>query len=185
MKKLLIILLLVIITGCSQGDTMHEDISFKTEDNFEIKADYFNTNSDKSLILIHQLSMTKQSWKKFAQKAQEKGYNVLAIDLRGHGTSQGNYEEFNDDDFKNMILDIKAAHNYLKEKHPNTKVAVIGSSIGANLAIKYLANFDIKTAIALSPGINYRGIDVSEDINKVEKLFGVSDLRSDKKYFSN
>lgn len=148
---------------------MHKEVSLKTEDNFEIKADYFNSNSDKSLILIHQLSMTKHSWKSFAQKAQEKGYNVLAIDLRGHGVSQGDWEEFNDIDFINMMLDVKAAHSLLREKHPDTKVAVIGASIGANLAIQYLTRFNISTAIALSPGINYRGLDVSKDINKIDK----------------
>jgi len=57
MKKALIILLLVFIIGCKAGGTIeHEDITLKTEDNFEIKADYFNADSEKSLILIHQLS---------------------------------------------------------------------------------------------------------------------------------
>ena len=170
MKKLLIILSLLIITGCSVGVTiMPKEVSLKTEDNLEIKADYFDANSDKSLILIHQLSMTKHSWKSFAQKAQKKGYNVLAIDLRGHGVSQGDWEQFNDEDFINMILDVKAANNFLKEKYPKTKIAVIGASIGANLAIQYLAKSNISTSIALSPGINYRGLDISNDINKVDK----------------
>ena len=170
MKKLLLILSLLIITGCSVGvNVMHKEVSLETEDNFEIKADYFDASSDKSLILLHQLSMTKHSWKNFAQKAQVKGYNVLAIDLRGHGVSQGDWEQFNDKDFINMILDVKAANNFLKEKYPKTKIAVIGASIGANLAIQYLAKFNISTSIALSPGINYRGLDISKEINKVDK----------------
>ena len=170
MKKLLLILSLLIITGCSVGvNVMHKEVSLETEDNFEIKADYFDASSDKSLILLHQLSMTKHSWKNFAQKAQEKGYNVLAIDLRGHGVSQGDWEQFNDKDFINMILDVKAANNFLKEKYPKTKIAVIGASIGANLAIQYLAKFNISTSIALSPGINYRGLDISKEI-KLWKL---------------
>ena len=170
MKKALIILLLVFIIGCKAGGTIeHEDITLKTEDNFEIKADYFNADSEKSLILIHQLSMTKHSWNSFAQKAKDKGYNVISIDLRGHGLSQGNWEEFDDEDFNNMVFDVKAAYNYLKEKHPNTKIAVIGASIGANLSIKSLANLDISTSVALSPGLDYKGIETSDDIKKVDK----------------
>ena len=43
------------------------------------------------------------------------------------------------------------------------KIGIIGASIGANLAIEYLfKKIFIKTAILLSPGLDYRGIKTIE-----------------------
>lgn len=144
----------------------HEHITLTTSDDFHIEADFYNSNSSKSLILLHQLSMTKQSWKAFSQKALAKNYNVIAIDLRGHGQSQGLYQEMTDEDFPKSVNDVKAAKNYLQLVHSDSKISIIGASIGANLAAKFSNEDDI---VLLSPGLNYRGITTENDIKNAKK----------------
>jgi len=184
MKKILILLsalLLIISTlGCSstekedngvavvrQGVT--EEITLKTLDNFNIKGSYYEANSDKSVILLHQLNNDRNSWNDFALELKEAGYNVLTIDLRGHGESTGDWNNFNAQDFQNMVLDIKEADNLLRQKHPNTKLGIVGASIGANLAVNYGISNDVDVLILLSPGINYRGVETKTKVEDFQK----------------
>lgn len=173
MKLLFIFLVAIIfISGCGTGgDNMdHEDISFQTEDGVNIKGDFYK-GGDKGIILLHMFTVTKQTWKGFAQELKEKGYSVLAIDFRGHGTSDLDYSDFGEQDFNNMILDVRGAKEFLgKEKN-----VVMGASIGANIALKF-AN-EVDGAVALSPAFNYKGIETKEDASEINKpvLIVVSD----------
>ena len=130
----------------------HEHIRLKTEDGIELSGDFYK-GGEKGIILLHMLGVTRKTWDDFASELQKKGYSVVAIDLRGHGESDLDFNEFNENDFNNIILDAATAKKFLNKK----KIAVIGASIGANTAIKF-AN-EVNVVIALSPGLNYRGID--------------------------
>jgi esterase/lipase len=70
----------------------------------------------------------------------------------------GSWQEFTQADYDKMIYDVEAAADWLKSKFPDTDLAVIGGSIGANLALLYGAKAQPKIVITLSPGLNYKGI---------------------------
>ncbi|MEK6953290.1 MAG: alpha/beta fold hydrolase, partial [Nanoarchaeota archaeon] len=91
----------------------------------------------------------------FPKELNQKGYSVIVLDLRGHGKSDLNYKDFTERDFNNMIYDAKAGKEYLGLN----KIVVIGASIGANTALKVADEFS--TSILLSPGLNFRGIDIT------------------------
>ena len=57
-----------------------------------------------------------------------------------------------------MIYDVEASADWLKNKIPETELAVMGGSIGANLSLLYGAKTQPKIVVALSPGLNYKGI---------------------------
>lgn len=59
------------------------------------------------------------------------GFNVLAYDYRGHGTSDGSVSE------QNAYQDVDAAYRYLTEKLkvPANKIIVYGRSLGGAMAI--------------------------------------------------
>lgn len=152
-----------------------EKIFLKTKDGAKIAANYQSIDVSKYqqptgwCILIHMMPATKESWQDFADELQKQGYESLAIDLRGHGESDGGptgYLNFSDQEHQKSILDIEAAVNYLKKerKAAPDKIILMGASIGANLALQYIVNppaggADFKTAILFSPGLNYRGIE--------------------------
>ena len=46
----------------------------------------------------------------------------------------------------------------MREKNPTANIAVVGSSIGANLALNYAANNNVSSVVLLSPGQDYHGI---------------------------
>lgn len=139
---------------------MEQDVELITTDGINIAAIYFKGEATKGIIFLHQLASSKESWNKLINALKE--YHMIAIDLRGHGASDLEWGGFNDKDFNNMINDIEAAEKYLKEKKV-TEIGIVGASIGANLAIKYGVDHNLKTVVALSPGLNYRGIDIDEN----------------------
>ena len=157
-----------------------EKIFIEAGDGKTISALYFKTDKPKGwLVLVHMMPSTKESWVNFAQTLQNEGFESIAMDLRGHGESEGGpegYQSFSDSDHQKSILDLDAGVRYLLDKGATPdKIIFIGASIGANLSLQYTVEHpDVKTAVLLSPGINYRGIE-SEPLAKK--------LKTDQKIF--
>lgn len=152
-----------------------EKINLLTSDSKKISANLYKVQSPKGwLILIHMMPAAKESWDEFAGKMQEFGYESLAIDLRGHGESEGGpdgYQKFSDEERQASIQDLESAWEFLKSMGAMPdKTAVIGASVGANLALQFLAeNQDIKKAVLLSAGLNYQGIKTEPMAKKLNK----------------
>lgn len=146
-----------------------EEVSFLTTDNFEIFSTYYaQEDNTPAIILLHMLDRNRDDWNDFALMLQNEGYTVLSIDLRGHGQSVFKNEEkfvwndFSEQDFNNMVLDVEAAKNFLMEKADLSNLFVIGASIGANMALYYGSENDVKGIVLLSPGLEYRGVKTEE-----------------------
>lgn len=174
-----------------------------TKDNKKIAYDYYEArlpfagsgeNKPKGwIIFLHMMPATKESWRALAEKFRENGYSSVAIDLRGHGESDGGpegYKKFNDLEHQKSVYDIDAAVEFLKTRPPAggaipEKIFLVGASIGANLSLQYIAEHpEFKTAVLLSPGLNYRGIETLPLVRRLrpgQKVFFVSsedDVRS-------
>jgi len=171
MKKWLLVFFIIILSGCTKrGDFV--EVNFETDDGFVIYGDFYQPENPngKALILLHMLRTDKSHWTEFAQRLKERGYYVLAIDLRGHGKSiekngkRITWQEFDENDFKNMVLDVKAAKIFLIEKNIDSKsIGIVGASIGANTALNYaVSDEEIRVIALLSPGLDYRGVKTEE-----------------------
>jgi len=150
-----------------------EKITFKTKDGVTITGNYFKSQIKDSpvFILLHMMPATKESWNEFASIIQKNGYAALAIDLRGHGESTDrngvllDYKEFKDEEHRRSMNDIASAKDFLAGQNDinMSRIAIVGASIGANLAL-WQASIDkgVRLIILLSPGLNYRGILADE-----------------------
>lgn len=125
------------------------------------------------VLLLHMMPETKESWEAFAQALVGLGVNALAIDLRGHGESVGsqfgalNYRTFTDAEHQESTRDVEAAAKWIMDRHgvKRSHVAVCGASIGANLALAYAAaNQSCPAVLALSPGLDFRGISAEDKV---------------------
>ena len=144
------------------------DIDLKTDDSIGLKATFYKGGKEMpSIILLHMLDRNRNDWNEFAISLQKIGYNVVSIDLRGHGESSLNWKSLSENDFNNMVLDVKAAKEFLASQGLDDKIAIIGASIGANTALNYaVQDNSVKTIILLSPGLNYRGVKTEETIKQ-------------------
>jgi pimeloyl-ACP methyl ester carboxylesterase len=109
------------------------------------------------VVLLHMLGSDRQVWDDngIANTLVENGYAVLAVDMRGHG------ETGNSIDWQLAPEDLQRAWKHftsLDTVDPQ-RTAVIGASIGANLALLTGADQPaIRTVVLLSPGLDYRGV---------------------------
>lgn len=145
-------------------------ISLTTSDNMRIIGDYFHGATSVGILLLHMMPATRESWDEVALKFQDHGFHTLAIDLRGHGESDGGpdgFHAFSDAEHQASIHDAEAAMAYLHSQGVS-ELHVMGASIGANLALQLLAEHsDVATAVCISPGIDYRGIRAIPAADKV------------------
>ncbi len=171
-KKVCIILVLVSLIGCvTQGDSLSKSSggeTFLTEDGVRISYTFVEGTNEAGVILLHMLNRNQQDYEGFARLLSENTYPVLAFDFRGHGGSDGRWEEFSPDDFKAMVYDVRAAEEFLAKKGLK-KVILVGASIGANTALVRAAeNSLVKGVVALSPGLEYRSVQTEDAVKKIQ-----------------
>jgi dienelactone hydrolase len=128
--------------GAAPAGAMRVDILFSTSDAKSLTG-YLTTGSASpsgapGVILIHQYQQNDEQWGDLPEAMANAGYRVLAFNLRGHGDSDGydgSLPGILDDPV--AALDVDAALDYLKNdgQADAERIAIVGTSIGANLAV--------------------------------------------------
>jgi len=169
MGKRWLIVLALFLSACSSQEITWQPVELNTaNENITIIGDFYHADSDKGVILLHMLGGSKEDWRDFALDLQKSGYNVLAIDFRGHGASWGDWNTFDGDQFRKMVFDVDAARKALG-KFGVSNVGIIGASLGANIAVNYAAGQpSIKTIVLLSPSLDYKGIETGDAITRYQ-----------------
>ncbi len=149
------------------------DVEIETIDHVLIGATLYpapDANAP-AVVLVHELGATRAQWAMVIEALRvAPALTVLAIDLRGHGASTQrlagsavSYGDFDAEAWSATANDVVAAVEWLRSPdgpvHPS-RVAVVGSSIGATAVVRAAANDRTLDVIAtLSPGRAYRGVD--------------------------
>ena len=181
--RILLFILVGLIAGQAGADNVRVT-KLVTRDDLELAAAYYPvaTNSAAAVLLLHGYGKSREEWGPVAPLFQMNGIAVLALDLRGHGESTRrlsangvetvDYHNFSPKNYRDMLLDINQAYDWLASQ-PGIdahRIAVVGSSIGANLALRYAAfNDEVAGLILLSPGIFYRNLRTDDAITHFGK----------------
>lgn len=174
MKKLLLILLLLSIVGCgkdvieiekksevnSNSSTKKEKIEIYTSDGIKISANYtYKADKIKQplVILIHQYRSDKEQWSQyFIDSLINKGFKVLAYDIRSHGESGKAKVEIDEllSNPEQAPKDIDAVVKWAKQQPAidSNRIAVVGTSIGGSLGIYARINQGVKSVVSVSSG---------------------------------
>ena len=157
-------------------------VRLNTADDVGIIGTYYPTDQPHApaVLLIHSILRDRSVWADFATLLQHNGIAALAIDLRGHGestrklTADGpvkiDMRQLTGRDYQDMLLDIEAAIDWLQTQPEIDKkhIALIGESLGANVALRYAAiNEDLSAIAVFSPGLNYRGVRTDDVIRQL------------------
>lgn len=111
-----------------QKEVSSEDIFITANDGIKLFGKlYENENSNKYVLIAHGYNCSLTDMLCYGPEFYEQGYNVLFIDMRAHGKSEGDYIGMG----WLERIDIKKWCEYLVEKNPNAKIALFGQSMGA------------------------------------------------------
>lgn len=105
----------------------------------------FWPSAGRTVVLVHGLTAERESWGELAERLAE-DHQVLAVDLRGHGSSS--WATWEDDGYTSarMAADVAALCAELRI----ADAAVVGHSLGARVAMALAADTKLVAGIALS-----------------------------------
>ncbi len=128
-----------------------EEVSFETADGLTLQGWYVPSENGAAVLLMHGIGSTRVMMLGLGDGLAQAGYGVLLLDLRGHGTSEGDVVPFGGPEAE----DVYAAVAYLQtrpEVDPD-RIGALGWSLGAQVAIMGATDDSaLKAVVADGPG---------------------------------
>jgi pimeloyl-ACP methyl ester carboxylesterase len=156
-----------VIDGSGAASASDLGPTFKTFDLVELHASFDLPSGVPapipSVLLLHGYGEDRSAWKDFAKQLLDRGFAVMALDLRGHGDSRIKNQrpiQASPDWRTNLHefpVDLDPALDWLKSRPrvDNGKIVVIGFDVGANLALIASGRFpEVRTVVAIKPNLN-------------------------------
>ncbi len=155
----LLILCSFTLLSLAQDLPEFDTITRQTADDISLVADIYPVpeyiSAPPVIIALHMLNSKRAAYEPIIPDLHSAGFAVLNVDMRGHGDSGGSQV------WDAAIADIGDWISWLgaEDMIGEGGLAIMGASIGANVAIISCAtNAVCGGAIALSPGLDYRGV---------------------------
>jgi len=106
------------------------------------------------LVIIHGIGEHSGRYNRIVDALGGKRISVFALDLRGHGKSQGDKGHI--DSFLDYIFDLKIFMNMIREAHSDLPVIMLGHSLGGAIACRYSLTYqnDLKGIVLSSPALS-------------------------------
>lgn len=197
----IVIAVLLVIAGLLVYSTFSDgagppgprDIFYAASDGAVINATYYGCGEPDrpTIFLIHDIGGNREQWSEFAKYLRDKGFNVMAPDLRGHGESTNSLEagvhydwrEMDPEDFEEVGRDIEAGAKWIrdtdeegeKNTDASTGAALIGVGRGGQFALNQASRMsrkDQKTLQFLSACMISPIMDTVLDLEQVAENWG-------------
>jgi len=140
----------------------------QTNDADFIDLDIASVRSDKVIIAIHGLEGNSQSSyiKSLAEYANSKGYDVIAMNLRG---CSGEPNKLISSYHSGKTEDVKQVLYYIEQKQIYKSISVVGYSLGGNLVLKLMGEYKSNYPHILKSAV---GVSVPCDLENSSKVLG-------------
>lgn len=169
----------LLITPSEEELFFSEEVSFPASDGVTISATWITpkegTSPFKTVILIHEFDGDRHDWDPFIPDFIERGYAVLAYDMRGFGKSQNVPKS--GDYYDTLIRDVEGAVSWLKGRSDvmSDRIGVVGAQLGGTVAYassNYVEGVKVFVAISPSPDVGSLLLgEGQEDFNPHSILF--------------
>lgn len=131
-----------------------EELFLNVDNADQINALYFKTPmSRKGVILyLHGNTANLERWGTYAPDFTQRAYDVLMIDYRGYGKSDGKPSE------KHLYADAKAAYQWLSARFPPEEIVLHGRSLGTGVATHLATQVPARRLLLETPYNNIRAV---------------------------
>jgi alpha-beta hydrolase superfamily lysophospholipase len=129
----------------------HREYSWISTDGLELFAQSWIPKSSPRAIIsyVHGFKDHSNRFSHWAIKLTEEGFGVIAVDLRGHGRSQGRRGYA--DSFERYLQDVRILCTYSRNTYPGLRQILYGHSLGGNIVTNYLlSGADLPDAAVIS-----------------------------------
>jgi len=162
---------------CNARGNSPRIVDLKAPDGTILKGSYFSAaKPGPGVLLFHQSNRTRQSWEGVARQLTAAGINVLTVDSRGHGESDGNAKDAE----KWWPEDLEPAFNYLVSQ-PGVNHDDIGAAgagvLGVENAVEIARRHATRVkSLALLSGETVRpGLEFLHQASQLPELFVTDD----------
>ena len=128
-----------------------EPVEIESSDGVVIRGEVTG-DGDRWAILLHDVDGDLDSWGAMRSELNGANMAVLALDLRGHGASDGEWSS------EGWVADIQAAIRFCRSAAAG-KVYLVGAGRGATAAIVAAGEERVQAIVCLSPVAELDGID--------------------------
>lgn len=130
-------------------------VKFKMRDGATIHAEKYELESEKTIILVHGTLASSYTYNKMSGLLRESvGAEVITIDLRGHGQSQGTPGDIST--LNQYAEDLEDVVHSIKNNRPAQKIILAGHSMGGGIVLRHKETFpgtDISAYILFAPNL--------------------------------
>ncbi len=158
-RTLLLLILLAALTGCSGTSSFffypqsrwfstpedvaqpYKNIILTAADGTRLHSWWLagqNKSPDTVILYLHGNAQNISTHSHSIYWLAQEGYDVLALDYRGFGASQGEAQ------MPDILQDIEAATRWIRYHYPEKKLIILGQSIGAALAVNFTAKASVR-----------------------------------------
>lgn len=155
--KLMTLLALLLLSGCTSLTTLffypqkiwistpedfqleYQDVWLTAADNTQLHSWWIpaqsstGTNGDTMVLYLHGNAENISSHALSVYWLAREGVDVLALDYRGFGASEGQAM------LPSVLQDIEAAVRWMRNEYPNKQLVIVAQSIGTALAVNFVA----------------------------------------------
>ena len=145
------------------SNLIKKDYNFKTSNNNQLNGNiyYYKEQYENIIIFACGYNMSKEQYLPEINFLSSLGYTVFCYDNLGTGSSEGKTLK----GIPQSIIDLEYCINNIKNLYPNSKITLVGHSMGAYACVNVLNTKNVDKVIAISPFNNILDV-VCENIRK-------------------
>ena len=149
-----------------------KELTIQSKDGLKLVAEWFDYGFDKTVIILPGRRETLVYSYFYANPYKEAGVNVLVIDQRAHGLSEGKYSTGGIKEAEDVSLWMKYMHDELGQKEIYIHGICVGTCCTSIVVSKYKTDY-LKAVILDSMFITYKEIYKNHYLESGHKLFPV------------
>ena len=149
-----------------------KEVSITSKDGLKLVGEWFDFGFDKSVIILPGRRETLVYSYYYAKPYKDKGFNVLVVDQRAHGLSEGTFSTCGIMEAEDVKLWLK----YMHDEHNQNELFIHGICVGTCVTSIVVATFKepyLKAVILDSAFITYKEIYKNHYIESGHALFPV------------